>query len=49
MIPLGKQISLSIQRFTKQGAYLTNSEGDEVLLPQKYLNPSWAEGHEVDV
>ncbi|MFM7566581.1 MAG: S1 RNA-binding domain-containing protein [Flavobacteriales bacterium] len=49
MIPLGKTIPLTLSRFTKQGAYLISTEGEEVLLPQKYLAPSWSEGMEIQV
>lgn len=48
MIPLGKTISLKINRFTKHGAYLMNSAGEEVLLPQKYLDSSWKVNDDIE-
>ncbi|MEN9420795.1 MAG: hypothetical protein RLZZ107_269 [Bacteroidota bacterium] len=46
---LGKINQLTIQRFAPPGAYLVDAQENEVLLPNKYLNPEWSEGSEVDV
>jgi predicted RNA-binding protein (virulence factor B family) len=49
MITLGIFHELEIARFTPQGAYLMNEQGDEVLLPKKYLAPNAEEGQIVNV
>jgi len=49
MITLGIFHELEIARFTPQGAYLMNEQGDEVLLPKKYLEPNAEEGQIVNV
>ena len=46
---LGKINQLTIQRFAPPGAYLVDAQENEVLLPNKYLDPEWSEGSEVDV
>ncbi|WP_026235940.1 CvfB family protein [Echinicola pacifica] len=49
MKELGRITVLPISRFTAHGAYLTLSEGQEVLLPQGYLNGEEKEGDEKEV
>lgn len=44
---IGQYNDLKILRFTSVGAYLGDEEGNEVLLPNKYLNPDWEEDDEV--
>lgn len=46
---LGKINHLTIQRFAPPGAYLVDAQENEILLPNKYLEPDWKEGTEVDV
>ncbi|MFZ9658135.1 MAG: S1 RNA-binding domain-containing protein [Crocinitomicaceae bacterium] len=46
---LGKINQLTIQRFAPPGAYLVDAQENEVLLPNKYLDPEWSEGSEVEV
>lgn len=46
---LGKINQLTIQRFAPPGAYLVDAQENEVLLPNKYLEPDWSEGSVVDV
>jgi len=46
---LGKINQLTIQRFAPPGAYLVDAQENEVLLPNKYLDPEWSEGSEVNV
>jgi predicted RNA-binding protein (virulence factor B family) len=46
---LGKINQLTIARITPPGAYLFDRQGNEVLLPKKYLVPEYAEGAQVSV
>lgn len=38
MINIGEFNDLSLSRFVDFGCYLTDDDGDEVLLPKRYLN-----------
>lgn len=49
MILIGQTQTLKVGRFAEPGAYLQSSEGQEVLLPNKYLTPDLAKGDEVEV
>lgn len=49
MINLGRYNRLYISRFVDFGAYLTDGEGNEVLLPARYLSPDSTVGDEVEV
>lgn len=46
---LGKLNTLTIKRFAPPGAYLEDVQGNEVLLPNKYLTNDLVEGSEVEV
>lgn len=46
---IGDYNDLEILRFTSVGAYLGDPEGNDVLLPNKYLNDSWEIGDTVCV
>lgn len=46
---LGRINQLIIDRLTPPGAYLFDQQGNEVLLPKKYLLPEHVEGTEVSV
>lgn len=48
---IGKICVLEILRFKKVGAFLNSNppEGDDILLPKKYLKKDWAVGSEVKV
>jgi hypothetical protein len=46
---LGRINQLTIARLTPPGAYLFDKQGNEVLLPKKYLLPEHIEGAEVSV
>ena len=46
---LGLINTLTIDRFTPPGAFLEDEQGNEVLLPQKYLLDSYEVGQKVDV
>ena len=46
---LGRINHLTIDRLTAPGAYLYDQQGNEVLLPKKYLLPEHTEGSEVSV
>lgn len=46
---LGQNNTLIIQRFTPPGAFLADAEGNEVLLPNKYLTDDLSEGDEIEV
>ena len=46
---LGRINELTIDRLTPPGAYLFDQQGNEVLLPKKYLLPEHIEGSEVSV
>ncbi|MCC5916141.1 MAG: GntR family transcriptional regulator [Cryomorphaceae bacterium] len=49
MIYLGKYNTLHADKFTKQGVYLTDGDGDEVLLPNAYLPKNIRPGDEIEV
>ncbi len=49
MITLGEYNQLRIDRILTHGAYLLDDEGNDVLLPTKYLSPNAQVGDEVDV
>ncbi|WP_081209947.1 CvfB family protein [Salegentibacter sediminis] len=49
MLNIGEYHSLTIDRETEPGLFLTNEEGDEVLLPNKYIPESWEIGGEIEV
>src|SRR5690554_58756 len=46
---IGKNVELSINRFTSVGAYLEDFKGFEVLLPNKYLTDNMELSQKVDV
>lgn len=46
---LGLINTLTIDRFTPPGAFLEDTQGNEVLLPQKYLLDSYELGQKIDV
>jgi uncharacterized protein len=49
MFYLGEYNQLKINRATASGFYLINEEGDEVLLPTKYILKEFAIGQDVEV
>jgi uncharacterized protein len=49
MIQLGEFHNLIIIRETDHGIYLENEEGDEVLLPNKYVPETWMVHDEIEV
>lgn len=49
MIKLGRYNKLTISRFVDFGAYLTDGESNEVLLPARYVAPDSAVGDEIVV
>ncbi len=49
MIQLGEFHDLIMVRQTDHGVYLENEEGDEVLLPNKYVPENWKEGEKINV
>jgi hypothetical protein len=49
MISPGNFNQLKIERFTSVGAFLSDSEGEEVLLPNRYLEKQDKEGEEINV
>jgi predicted RNA-binding protein (virulence factor B family) len=46
---LGQNNQLEILRFTAPGAYLGDTEGNEVLLPGKYIDHNWQIGEFIEV
>ncbi|MBU2018764.1 MAG: GntR family transcriptional regulator [Bacteroidetes bacterium] len=46
---LGEYNELEILRFTSIGAYLGDEEGNDVLLPGKFLKEDWTEGDKIPV
>ncbi len=46
---LGQNNKLTIQRFAPPGAYLVDDEGEEVLMPNRYVTESHYIGDEIDV
>lgn len=49
MLTLGEYHTLKIDRDTDPGLFLTNENGDEVLLPNKYKPESFEIGDEIEV
>lgn len=49
MLKTGEKQVLRIGRFSPNGAYLTDEEGNEVLLPNRYLTPEMKEGSDTEV
>lgn len=49
MIQLGEFHDLIMVRQTDHGVYLENEEGEEVLLPNKYVPEDWKEGEKINV
>lgn len=49
MLNIGEYHTLTIDRETEPGLFLTNEEGDEVLLPNKYIPENWELGGEIEV
>ena len=49
MLKTGEKQVLRIGRFSPNGAYLTDEEGNEVLLPNRYLTPDMKEGSDTEV
>ncbi|HSP13112.1 MAG TPA: S1-like domain-containing RNA-binding protein [Salegentibacter sp.] len=49
MLNIGESHTLTINRETEPGLFLTNNEGDEVLLPNKYIPEAWEIGGEIEV
>lgn len=49
MLLLGQYNDLQILRFTSVGAYLGDEEGNDVLLPNKYLIPEFEIGQKITV
>lgn len=46
---IGEYSTFTIDRFTSVGAFLENEQGEEVLLPNKYLEDSFEVGSDVTV
>ena len=49
MIDIGVYHNLKIERSLPQGVYLINDDGDEVLLPKKYVPQDFKIGDEIEV
>lgn len=49
MIELGKHHTLTAKRLTPQGMYLTDSEGNEILLPTTFFPNDFLVGDEIEV
>ncbi len=49
MIKAGRKHTLTVNRISDFGLYLANADGDEVLLPNRYISLSQKEGDEVEV
>lgn len=49
MLDLGKINKLTILRQTSVGMYLGDNEGNDILLPKKYILPEYQIGDQVDV
>ncbi|MFI3315794.1 MAG: S1 RNA-binding domain-containing protein, partial [Rikenellaceae bacterium] len=49
MIISGILNTLKIARFTENGAYLSDEEGEEVLLPNRYLDEKMEVDDEMEV
>ncbi len=46
---IGEYHELKIERATDHGVYLENEEGEEVLLPNKYVPAKWDQGDMINV
>lgn len=46
---IGEYHELKMERSTDYGVYLQNEEGEEVLLPNKYVPAQWSEGDMIKV
>ncbi|PRX40519.1 CvfB family protein [Salegentibacter salegens] len=49
MLRIGENHTLNIVRETEPGLFLTDNEGNEVLLPNKYIPETFEIGEEIDV
>ncbi|MFR9652023.1 MAG: S1-like domain-containing RNA-binding protein [Rikenellaceae bacterium] len=49
MIKAGRKATLTVNRISDFGLYLANDEGDEVLLPNRYVSLSQKEGDQIEV
>ncbi|HKL36222.1 MAG TPA: S1-like domain-containing RNA-binding protein [Salegentibacter sp.] len=49
MLRIGENHTLNIVRETEPGLFLTDAEGNEVLLPNKYIPETFEIGDEIDV
>ncbi len=49
MIKAGQKQILTVNRISDYGLYLANEEGDEVLLPNRYISLTQVEGDQVEV
>lgn len=49
MLNIGEYHTLKINRETEPGLFLNNGEGDEVLLPNKYIPETYEIGGEIEV
>ncbi len=49
MIRAGRKATLTVNRISDYGLYLANEEGDEVLLPNRYVSLSQKEGDQIEV
>jgi len=49
MIALGKYNTLEIERSTSVGLFLTDEEGNEVLLPNKYVPEVYEIGERIEI
>jgi predicted RNA-binding protein (virulence factor B family) len=49
MLEIGKKQILNVNRLTSPGAYLEDDEGNDVLLPNRYLTPSIKKGDDIEV
>ena len=49
MIEIGKYNLLRIDRQTEQGLYLESDDGEDVLLPNKYIPANWKIDEQIKV
>jgi predicted RNA-binding protein (virulence factor B family) len=49
MLEIGNYNTLKVLRLTAPGAFLGNAEGDEVLLPNKYVPKTLKVDDEIEV
>ena len=49
MLKIGEYNHLRIDRFTSVGAFLSDDEQNEVLIPKKYLDPNWEIDEKIEV